>query len=70
MKILEVYPKDVYVKTEFSLKQIALLAEFLNNSVVQYSSEDKPALHEAVSYVKDDLFPKLDSLLTDMQQGG
>ncbi|HDZ15565.1 hypothetical protein LCGC14_1082980 [marine sediment metagenome] len=70
MKILEIYPKDVYVKVEFSLKQILHLVSFLNNSVVEYSSEEKPAVHEAVSYVKNDLFPQLDTLLEDMQQGG
>lgn len=69
MKVLAVYPKDVYVDVAFSMKQVDMILEFLDNSQVSYSQEENPKLHEAVLYVKNDLFKKLQTVLEDVAQG-
>lgn len=68
MKILEVYPKDVYATVEFSLQQLDMILEFLDNSIVEYNSEEKPKLHEAVRYVKNEFIPKSETLLEDYKK--
>ena len=69
MKILAVYPKDVYVNVEFSVKQIDMILEFLDNSEVTYNKEEQPKLHEAVTYVKNELFEKMQTIFDDVAQG-
>lgn len=69
MKVLAVYPKDVYAQVEFSTKQIDMILEFLDNSEIRYSKDDNPKLHEAVSYVQNDLFTKMQTLFDDITQG-
>lgn len=70
MKILAVYPKDVYTTVEFSAHQIDLILEFLDNVNMQYNSEEKHKLHEAVKYINEQFVPTAAQFLDDIKPQG
>jgi hypothetical protein len=68
VEILEIYPKDVYVKLELSLKEIEYLLDFLGNSVMSLDKE-KSEMVEAASYIQTQFYPKLNDLSKDLREG-
>jgi hypothetical protein len=61
MDVLEVYPKDWFVRVELSLDQIRKLLDFLDNCTVNIDPKNRE-LVAAKDYVIGDFFAKLDKL--------
>jgi hypothetical protein len=65
MEVLEIYPKDWFVRIELSLDQIQKILDFLDNCTFEGSSESRD-LVAAKDYVVGDFFAKLDALSEDI----
>ena len=61
MDVLEVYPKDWFVRIELSLDQIQKLLDFMDHCTIEIDPKNKE-LVEARDYVTENFFAKLDKL--------
>ncbi len=52
MKILRIYPKDVYIQFEMGVKDAVKLLNSLEGIEVNYDTEKRPEMAEAVEYLK------------------
>uniref|UniRef100_A0A6M3J7Q7 Uncharacterized protein n=1 Tax=viral metagenome TaxID=1070528 RepID=A0A6M3J7Q7_9ZZZZ len=67
MEILSVYPKDIHVKLELSSREINLILDFLDNCKIDYDGKTQLELANAVNYVKQEFFPKLNKLSEELK---
>ncbi len=65
--ILEVYPKDVHIKMEFSLNELKMLRLGLNLAQINANSDNKDEW-EAQKFLHD-LWTFLDRFLEDTEKG-
>jgi hypothetical protein len=68
MKIIDIYPKDVFVNVELSLAEVEYLVVVLNKAQLRYDSE-KPTEVKAIEFVKDRFFPMLNSIVEENKDG-
>jgi hypothetical protein len=67
MEVLEVYPKDWFVRIELSLDQIQKLLDFMDNCTISVDAKNRD-LVAAKDYVIGDFFAKLDALSDDIMK--
>lgn len=68
MEVLQVYPKDWYVRIELSLTQVDQLLDFLDNCECAIDPKDE-RLNKAKEYVIKEFFPKMNTLVDEMKKG-
>lgn len=68
MEILEVYPKDWYVRIEFSVTQVNYILDFLDKCEFHGDPKD-PKMNDAQDYVIKQFFPQLNVLSDEMKKG-
>lgn len=71
MKVLNAEYRDIHIQTDFSLKQLRQIRDFLDHANVSYNSEEEPQMPEADQYVTELLYPLICKLIEnyDPQQG-
>ena len=52
MKVLSIYPKDVYIQFEIGVKDAVKLLDALEGVKVIYDTKERPEMDEAVEYLK------------------
>jgi len=52
MKVLRIYPKDIYIQFEMGVKDAVKLLDALEEVKVIYDIEERPEMVEAVEYLK------------------
>lgn len=67
MKIVSVYPKDVYVTFEMSIKQAGMILDALELAEIKYDPKDNPKILEAVEYLKTDFFKTLNEVVDEVK---
>jgi len=68
MKIIDIYPKDVFVSVELSLAEVEYLVVILNKAQLRYDSEKLMEV-KAIEFVKDRFFPMLNSIVEENKDG-
>jgi hypothetical protein len=66
MKILDIYPKDIYVVCEFSSKDIEKLHKALGLTKINYDGKDKEEA-EAVRYLTEAFFPAINEIMRKLK---
>lgn len=72
MRVLDAEYRDIHVHTEFSLKQLKQLRDFMDHASVSYDSEKEPQMPDADKYITEFLYPLICKLIEkyDPQEEG
>ena len=65
MKVLKIYPKDVYIQFEISIKDAVKLLNALEGIPVNYDAKERPEMAEAVEYLKT-FYKTLDEVVEEV----
>lgn len=67
MRVVDLYPKDICVTLELSLKEIEKVLLVLDKAELKYDGKN-PKEIEAVQFVKEQFFTQLDRVYEDNKQ--
>lgn len=62
---IDMYPKDIHLNIEFSLKELISLKLTLDHANIEYNSEESPEMVESAKILNDRIYPFLDHLCND-----
>jgi len=68
-EIIDIFPKDVHTRLEFSQQQVKYILDFLGRCTIEYNGEEEPDMAKAVDYVKNDFFKILEKVEGHMKGG-
>jgi hypothetical protein len=66
MKILDVYPKDVYVQLEVSLKELKMLKSYIENSLPVYARVHEE--FEEEQFLEHNFLPAAKDVIEQMEK--
>ncbi len=69
MRLVNFYPKDIYVQVELSLTELKKLVNFLDNCEVPLEKVQNEGLADSFEFVSNQLFPYLDQLVDQIEGG-
>lgn len=67
LRILKVYPKDVYITMEISLADIKKIVVALDNATIAFDGKD-PESAAATTFVTQEFYPELVKLIEDVKE--
>jgi hypothetical protein len=67
MKVLKVYPKDLYVTLEISFSNLKKLVKGLDVATLTYDGEANPDIKEAALYVTGEFFEELKDIVAAVE---
>ncbi len=69
MRVVDLYPRDVYATVELSMKEVGKILIALGKAELKFDGKN-PQEIEAVEFVKGDFFRTLDRLYEENKQYG
>ena len=68
MRVLNIYPKDVYVQFEISIDQIEMVLDASEKIKIIYDSKEEPKITKAVEYFTNDFLKTLNEVVEDVKR--
>lgn len=68
MNVVKVEKRDTHIVLDFSLQEIYYLKRVLDNSEIEYNSEEDPLMGEVIRWFDEDFYPLLKELNERIQE--